>query len=150
MILSVITGALILLAATALAAMEIALNPRQDRFPCVNELTLWVLRLHTLALVAVAFDRFGMAYAGTSPPVTLWQICSAASMALMYLVLFVQVLRLRMRPGIWPRLMAHGRRVRRISNSGGPAAAALAKQAADSDVPPPPSTVIKANFARVG
>lgn len=149
MILSVITGALILLAATALAAMEIALNPRQDRFPCVNEPTVWVLRFHTLALVAVAFDRFGMAYAGTAAPVTLWQICAAASMALMYLVLFVQVLRLRMRPGIWPRLMAHGRRVRRISNSGGPAAA-LAKQAADGDHPPPSSTVIKANFARVG
>lgn len=132
---SAYVGIMVLLAAAAVGGLERTMGPDMKRFPCVNEATRWILRVHTLSLVWAAVDRLYRVHEGAPLVTTVGQLQASTTMAVAYAALLVMVLRLRLNKGVWPRLQARMRRVRELNALGPEVGATLAKKAAEADPP---------------
>ena len=144
MTLSLFIGLSVLAAAASLGALERLMNPDMKRFPCVNGVTIWVLRTYTVFLAFAAFDRLAReeplasmiratwAQAVVADPLeaTIYQAGAALSMAIAHTTLLVIVMRLRLNKGVWPRLQARYRAAARANKVPGEAGAVLARKAA--------------------
>lgn len=151
MILSAYVGVMVLVAAASLGGLERCLGPDMRRFPCVNDRTLWILRIYTLTLAWAAFDRLNSLHTLDPLEATAGQAVASTAMAVAHTSLLVVVLRLRLSEGVWPRLFARWRRAHELNKIGGEAGAVLSRAAAGGGVmhtPPPVSADVLEALAR--
>jgi hypothetical protein len=133
-ILSAYVGVMVLVAAASLGGLERCLGPDMRRFPCVNDRTLWVLRIYTLTLAWAAFDRLNSLHTIDPIDATAGQAVASTAMAFAHGSLLVVVLKLRLNEGVWPRLFARWRRAHELNKIGGQAGAVLARAAAGGEM----------------
>lgn len=132
---SALIGFFVLVGAVSLGLLERAMGPDMKRFPCVDDLTIWALRVYALSLAATAFNRIYMSSIGQPLDWNEWQLQAAFSMAFAHSVLAWQVLRQPLPNGMYAKLGARWQRARRGARVGGRAGEQLATIAVVGPVP---------------